>query len=105
MSTYDDIVQRHAEAAVAEISGRIGDDFPERVRDIAAEQVTDDGAFAACGGVHADARVARLAVRVRSLRCDCGREVRDYDFEAIDEATIRATCPGCHVELLVVEVL
>jgi hypothetical protein len=104
MSSYDHIIQKHAEAAVAEINDRLGDDFPERVRDLVTERKDDDG-FPEPGGIRISARSVKLDVRLRGLRCCCGREVRDYDFELIDGATVRTICSSCHIELLTAEII
>jgi hypothetical protein len=100
-----DNIRRRADAALVNL---IEEEVEARLQDRLAElRTTELGIFPEPGNVQASARVSRLDVRLPGLhlRCRCGREVRDYDFEAIDEATLRAICGGCHTELLAIEIL
>jgi hypothetical protein len=41
-------------------------------------------------------------IRIRNLRCDCGRPYVDSDF-VCDGTTIQATCNRCHDRVLELE--
>jgi hypothetical protein len=42
-------------------------------------------------------------VRVKGLRCGCGRQVEPRDFAPDADGGVRVICPNCHVALIEVE--